>query len=62
MKKRCGVVRSYSKRLKPKIVQNPLDLLDKEITKYSGIIGHVHLSFSPDPFMFGQQEVVELTL
>jgi len=33
MKKRCGVIKDYQDWIKPKIVENALELLDKEIPK-----------------------------
>lgn len=62
MKKRCGIIKGYQDWLKPKIVGNALELLDKEIPKYKDKIKFVHLCFSTDPFMYKQPEVIELTL
>jgi len=62
MKKRFGIIKSYNEWLKPKIVSNALELLDKEILKYKHKIKFVHLCFSTDPFMYKYSEVAELTL
>lgn len=62
MKKRCGIIKSYEEWLKPKIVANALELLDKEIPRYKNKINFVHLCFSTDPFMYNQPEVTDLTL
>lgn len=62
MKKRCGIIKDYQEWIKPKIVGNALELLDKEIPKYRSQINFVHLCFSTDPFMYQQPEVVDLTL
>jgi len=62
MAKRFGKVKSYDEWIKPKIVSNALELLDKEIPKYKKKIKFVHLSFMTDPFMCGYPEVGELTL
>ena len=62
MKKRCGVVSSYEEWCKPKIVDNALELLDKEIPRYKSKIKYVHLCFSTDPFMYQQEQVCELSL
>ncbi len=62
MKKRCGTIKNYSEWLKPKIVANALELLNKEIPKYKNKIKFVHLCFSTDPFMYKQPEVIDLTL
>jgi len=62
MKKRCGIVKTYEEWCKPKIVSNALGLLDKEIPKYKNKIKYVHLCFSTDPFMYGQEQVCDLSL
>lgn len=62
MKKRCGVIKDYNDWIKPKIVGNALELLDKEIPKLKDKIKVVHLCFSTDPFMYKQKEVIDLTL
>jgi len=62
MKKRCGIIKSYKDWLKPKIVSNALELLDKEIPRYKHKVKFVHLCFSTDPFMYRYPEVGNLTL
>jgi len=62
MKKRCGVVKTYKDWLTPKIVGNALELLDKEIPKYKKDIKFVYLCFTTDPFMYKQEEVIDLSL
>lgn len=62
MKKRCGVIKDYNDWIKPKIVENALELLDKEIPKLKHKIEVVHLCFTTDPFMYKQKEVSDLTL
>lgn len=62
MKKRCGIIKDYRDWIKPKIVSNALELLDKEIPKYKHKIKFVHLCFSTDPFMYRYPEVSDLTL
>jgi DNA repair photolyase len=62
MKKRTGKITDYEQWRKPKLVSNALELLDKEIPKYRAKIRSVHLSFSSDPFMYGQEEVHRLTI
>ena len=62
MKKRCGFIKDYQEWIKPKLVGNALELLDREIPKYKDKIKFVHLCFSTDPFMYKQPEVVDLTL
>lgn len=62
MKRRCGIIKNYQDWIKPKIVANALELLDREIPKYKKNINFVHLCFSTDPFMYQQPEVIDLTL
>ena len=62
MAKRFGKVKNYEEWLEPKLVVNALDLLDKEIPKYKDKIKSVHLCFSSDPFMYGFNEVQDMSL
>lgn len=48
--------------IKPKIVENTLELLDKEIPLLKDKIKQVHLCFSTDPFMYNQSEIIDLSL
>ena len=62
MKKRCGIIKDYNDWVKPRIVENALELLDKEIPKLKDKINVVHLCFTTDPFMYKQREICELSL
>lgn len=62
MKKRFGVVKSYSEWTQPKLVANTLELLDKEIPRLKEKIESVQLCFSTDPFMIGYPKVQEMSL
>jgi len=62
MAKRFGKIKGYSDWIKPKIVINALELLEKELPKYKGKINFVHLSFMTDPFMYKNSDVKKLTL
>jgi three-Cys-motif partner protein len=68
MAKKFGWVKDYDDWRKPKIVENALELLEKEIPKYKNKIGFVHLCFMSDPFMYDYDkkalipEIKELTL
>ena len=62
MKIRCGIIKNYKEWIRPKIVANALELLDKEIPRYKHKIKFVHLCFSTDPFMYKYPEVADLTL
>ncbi|MFH0969790.1 MAG: radical SAM protein [Patescibacteria group bacterium] len=62
MKKRCGIINSYKEWRTPKIVENTLELLDKEIPKYKHDIKYVYMCFATDPFMYKQEEIIDLSL
>jgi DNA repair photolyase len=62
MKRRFGQVKSYDDWLRPKIVANASQLLEREMKRYKGRIRTVHLCLSTDPFMYGQDEVIDLSL
>jgi DNA repair photolyase len=62
MAKRFGRIKSYEDWLQPALVENALELLDKEIPRLKTKINFVHLSFMSDPFMFDYPEVTDLTL
>ena len=62
MAKRFGKVKDYSEWIKPKLVENALELLDKEIPRYKDQIKFVHLCFMTDPFMYRYPEVKDMTL
>lgn len=62
MAKRFGRVRNYAEWLNPQVVENALELLDKEIPKFKDKIKLLHLCFSTDPFMYGHPEIAELSL
>lgn len=54
--------KKYDDWCQPKIVENALELLKKEIPIYKDKILSVHLCFSTDPFMHGHKEVERLSL
>lgn len=62
MKKRFGIVRDYKEWCSPVIVENTLELLDKEIPKLKNDIDNVQLSFMTDPFMNGYNEISKLSM
>lgn len=62
MAKRFGKIKTYNNWIKPKLVDNALELLEKEIPKYKKEINFVHLCFMTDPFMYKKNEVKEMTL
>ena len=62
MAKRFGRIRSYEEWCEPLLVSNTLDLLDKELPRLKPKIQNVHLCFTTDPFMYGYDEVGEMSL
>lgn len=57
MAKRFGKVKSIEEWMKPKLVSNAIELLEKEIPKLKDKISSVHLCFTTDPFMYGYEEI-----
>lgn len=62
MAKRFGTVKTYEEWCIPKLVENALEILDKEIPKLKNKIESVHLCFSTDPFMYGYDEVSQMSI
>lgn len=62
MKKRFGQVKSYEQWIRPYLVSNTIELLIKEIPKLKNKINTVQLCFTTDPFMYGYDEIKEMSL
>lgn len=62
MAKRFRKVGSYEEWVEPCLVSNTLEILDKEIPRLKNRIQSVHLCFTTDPFMYGYDEIKELSL
>lgn len=62
MARRFGRVRDYADWIEPRLVENAIDLLKKEIPKYRNRIKSVHLCFTTDPFMLGYPEIQDMSL
>lgn len=62
MKKRFGQIASYEEWLEPYLVSNTLKLLDKEVPRLKDKIQSVQLCFMTDPFMYGYQEIEDMSL
>lgn len=62
LKKRFGVVKSYEEWVKPEIVENTLELLEKEIPRFKDKISILHLCFTTDPFMYNYEDIKTLSL
>lgn len=62
MKKRFGNIKTYEEWLEPIIVENTLELLDKEIPRFKDKITTLHLCFTTDPFMYEYDDIKALSL
>lgn len=62
LKRRFGQVSSYEDWLKPYLVSNTLEILDKEIPRLKSKIQSVQLCFTTDPFMYGYEEIEKISL
>ena len=62
MKKRFGQISNYEEWIEPYLVSNTLELLDKEIPKLKEKISSVQLCFSSDPFMYGYDEISDMSI
>lgn len=62
MAKRFGKVKSYEEWCEPKLAENALEILNKEIPKLKDEIKSVQLCFTTDPFMFGYDEVSDMSI
>jgi DNA repair photolyase len=60
--KRYGRVKSYRDWIKPKLVKNAIEILDKEIPRYKNKINFVHMCFMSDPFMMKYPEIQEMSI
>jgi DNA repair photolyase len=62
MAKRFRKVADYSEWCQPKLVSNTMEILDAEIPRLISKIKSVQLCFTTDPFMFGYEEVGQMSL
>ena len=62
MKKRFGQVKDYENWCKPYLVENTLELLDREIPKLKDKIKSVQLCFTTDPFMYEYDEISNMSI
>ena len=62
LKRRFGQVGSYEDWLKPYLVSNTLEILDREIPRLKSKIKSVQLCFTTDPFMYGYKEIENMSL
>ncbi len=62
LKKRFGQVKTYEEWLKPYLVSNTLEILDREIPRLKNKIQSVQLCFTTDPFMYGYPEIEQMSV
>lgn len=62
MARRFGRVSNYDEWCEPVLVSNTLRLLDSEIPRLKDKIRNVQLCFTTDPFMYGYDDVCEMSL
>ena len=62
MAKRFGTVKNYDEWIKPKVVDNAIELLEKELPKLKDKIKSVQLCFTTDPFMYQYEDIKELSI
>jgi len=60
--KRFGKIKDYDDWCNPRLVENAVELLKKELPKEKDKIKSVHLCFSTDPFMYGYNEATKMSL
>ena len=61
-KKRFGQIATYDEWLEPYLVSNTLEILDREIPRLKAKIKSVQLCFTTDPFMYGYDDIKQMTL
>lgn len=62
MARRFGKVKDYEGWIQPVIVNNAIELLKKELPKQKKKIKTIHLCFTTDPFMYGYDDICNLSL
>ncbi len=62
MARRFGRAKTYEEWVRPYLVTNTLELLERELPKYRNKIKQIQLCFTTDPFMEGYPEVSALSL
>jgi len=62
MAKRFGKIETYNDWVKPQLVSNTLEILDREIPRLKSKIKSVQLCFTTDPFMQGYDDVKQMSL
>ena len=61
-KKRFGQMPTYEQWMKPYLVSNTLEILDREIPRLKDKIQSVQLCFTTDPFMYEYDDIAQMSL
>lgn len=61
MAKRFGKVKTYEDWIEPCIVENTMELLEKELPAFKDKISTLHLCFTTDPFMYQRPDIQEIS-
>ena len=62
MARRFGKVKSYDEWVQPEVIENTMELLEKELPRFKNKIKLLHLCFTTDPFMHQHDEIAQLSL
>ena len=62
MARRFGKVKSYEDWIHPQVVENTMQLLSKELPHFKDKINLLHLCFTTDPFMYGHEDICQLSM
>ena len=62
MARRFGKVKSYDEWVQPEVIDNTMELLEKELPRFKKKIKLLHLCFTTDPFMYQHDEIAQLSL
>ena len=62
MAKRFGKVKSYEEWVQPEVIENTMELFEKELPRFKNKIKLLHLCFTTDPFMYQHDEIAQLSL
>ena len=62
MARRFGKVKSYDEWVQPEVIENTMELLEKELPRFKNKIKLLHLCFTTDPFMYQHDEIAQLSL
>lgn len=62
LSKRFGRCGSYEEWCQPKLVENALEILEKEIPKLKSEIKYVQLCFMTDPFMYNYPQISDMSI